>query len=34
MQNLDAQKLVDEAIKEAFVSAEKHLRELKCRLQR
>jgi virulence-associated protein VagC len=34
MQNFDAQKLANEAVKEAFVSAEKYLRELKCRLQK
>ena len=33
MQNF-AQKLADEAVKEAFISAEKYLRELKCRLQK
>ena len=31
MKEVHAQKLVDEAVKEAFVSAEKFLRELKCR---
>lgn len=31
MKNFDVQKLVDEAVKEAFVSAEKFLRELRCR---
>ncbi|MCK4474887.1 DUF3194 domain-containing protein [Candidatus Bathyarchaeota archaeon] len=30
MKSFDVQKLVDEAVKEAFVSAEKFLRELKC----
>ena len=30
MKNFDVQKLVDEAIKEAFTSAENYLRELKC----
>lgn len=30
MKSFHAQKLVDEAVKEAFVSAEKFLRELKC----
>jgi hypothetical protein len=30
MKNFNVQKLVDEAIKEAFTSAEKYLRELKC----
>lgn len=34
MKNSDAQKLVDEAIKEAFMSAEEYLRELKCRSQK
>lgn len=34
MQEYDVQKLVDEAVKEAFRSAEKYLRELKCRLQK
>jgi hypothetical protein len=31
MKETHAQKLVDEAVKEALVSAEKFLRELKCR---
>jgi hypothetical protein len=30
MKDFNVQKLVDEAIKEAFTSAEKYLRELKC----
>ena len=30
MKNFDVQKLVDEAVKEAFTSAENYLRELKC----
>jgi hypothetical protein len=30
MKKFNAQKLVDEAIKEAFTSAENYLRELKC----
>lgn len=30
MKKFDVQKLVDEAIKEAFTSAENYLRELKC----
>ena len=30
MKDFDVQKLVDEAIKEAFASAENYLRELKC----
>ena len=30
MKNLDLQKPVDEAVKEAFSSAEKHLRQLAC----
>jgi len=34
MQNFDAQKLTDGAIKEAFTSAEKYLRELKCLSQK
>jgi hypothetical protein len=34
MKNFDAQKLVDEAVKEAFAMAEKYLRELKCHLER
>ncbi|MGC9345408.1 MAG: DUF3194 domain-containing protein [Candidatus Bathyarchaeales archaeon] len=34
MKNFDVQKLVDEAVKEAFASAENYLRELKCRSQK
>ena len=34
MQEYDIQRLADEAVKEAFKSAEKYLRELKCRLQK
>jgi hypothetical protein len=34
MLEYDVQKLADEAVKEAFKSAEKYLRELKCRLQK
>jgi len=34
MQEYDVQRLADEAVKEAFRSAEKYLRELKCRLQK
>jgi hypothetical protein len=34
MQKYDVQRLADEAVKEAFKSAEKYLRELKCRLQK
>ncbi len=34
MKNFDVQKLVDEAVKEAFASAEKYLRELKCHSQK
>ncbi|MEM3783589.1 MAG: DUF3194 domain-containing protein [Candidatus Bathyarchaeia archaeon] len=34
MRDCDVQKLADEAVKEAFASAEKYLRELKCRLQK
>jgi hypothetical protein len=30
MKNLDVQKLVEEAVKEAFTSAENHLKELPC----
>jgi len=30
MENFDVQKLVNEAVKQAFASAEKYLRELKC----
>lgn len=32
--NFNIQKLVDDAVKEAFESAEKYLRELACRLQK
>ena len=31
MKKFDAQKLVDETVKEAFTSAESYLRKLKCR---
>jgi hypothetical protein len=34
MQEYDVQRLADEAVKEAFKSAKKYLRELKCRLQK
>jgi hypothetical protein len=34
MKDSDAQKLVDEAVKEAFTSAEKYLRELKYHSQK
>lgn len=34
MKNFDVQKLVNEAVKEAFASAEEYLRELKCRSQK
>lgn len=34
MKSFNVQKLVDEAVKEAFASAEKFLRELKCRSSR
>lgn len=34
IRDFDAQKLADEAVKEAFAVAEKYLRELKCRLQK
>jgi len=33
MKNYDAQKLVEEATKEAFKSVEKRLRELKCKFE-
>jgi len=34
MKGFNVQKLVDEAVREAFSSAEKHLRELVCHTQR
>lgn len=34
MKDVDVQKLVDEAVKEAFKSAEKFLEELKCHSQK
>jgi hypothetical protein len=34
MKNFDARKLSDEAMREAFASAEKYLRELKCQPQK
>ena len=34
MKDYDVKKLVDEAMKAAFVTAEKYLRELKCRSQK
>lgn len=34
MKDLDVQKLVNEAVKKAFASAEEYLRELKCRSQK
>jgi hypothetical protein len=34
MKNFEVEKLVDEALKEAFTSAEKYLRKLSCRLQK
>jgi len=34
MKDFDVQKLVNEAVKEAFASAEEYLRELKCRSQK
>lgn len=34
MKKFDVQELVDEAVKEAYASAEEYLRELKCRSQR
>ena len=34
MKDFDVQKLVNEAVKEAFVSAEKYLRNISCRLQK
>jgi hypothetical protein len=34
MKSFDVKKLVDEAVREAFVSAEKHLREIACHSQK
>jgi hypothetical protein len=34
MKDFDVQKVVDEAVRQAFSSAEKHLRELSCRSQK
>ncbi|HVP16896.1 MAG TPA: DUF3194 domain-containing protein [candidate division Zixibacteria bacterium] len=34
MKDFDVQKLADEAVKEAFISAEKHLREIACHSQK
>jgi len=34
IRDFDVQKLVDEAVKEAFISAEKHLREIACHSQK
>lgn len=34
MKNLDVQRLVDEAVKEAFASAERYLREIECQLKK
>jgi len=34
MKDFDVQKLVDEAVKEAFISAEKQLREIACLSQK
>jgi hypothetical protein len=34
MKDFDVQKLADEAVREAFVSAEKHLREITCHSQK
>ncbi len=34
MRDYNVQELADEAVKEAFASAEKYLRELKCHLQK
>lgn len=34
MKDFDAQRLTDEAVKEAFSAAEKYLEELKCRLRK
>jgi len=34
MKDFDVQKLADEAMKEAFTSAEKYLRELQCHLKK
>jgi hypothetical protein len=34
MRDFDVQKLVDEAVRQAFISAEKHLREIACHSQK
>ncbi|MGA2309678.1 MAG: DUF3194 domain-containing protein [Candidatus Bathyarchaeia archaeon] len=34
MKSFDVKKLVDEAVREAFISAEKHLREIACHSQK
>jgi hypothetical protein len=34
MKDFDVQKLADEAVREAFISAEKHLREITCHSQK
>jgi hypothetical protein len=34
MKDFDVKKLVDEAVREAFFHAEKHLRELACHSQK
>ncbi|MGD0158792.1 MAG: DUF3194 domain-containing protein [Candidatus Bathyarchaeia archaeon] len=34
MRDFDVQKLADEAVREAFISAEKHLREIACHSQK
>jgi hypothetical protein len=34
MKSLNVQELVDDAVREAFLSAEKHLRELACRSEK
>ena len=34
IKDFDVQKLADEAVKEAFISAEKHLREIACHSQK
>jgi hypothetical protein len=34
LKSFDVKKLVDEAVREAFISAEKHLREIACHSQK
>jgi len=34
MRNFDVQRVADEAVREAFISAEKHLREIACHSQK